>query len=487
MVEKELGKIIDSERIVSDAETLKEYSSNVSFASAVEPRLVVKPRDTGEVQELVRWAGASRVNLVPVSSGSPHLRGDTVPAVPGSVMVDLSQMKKIIRIDRVNRIAMIEPGVTFAELIPALEKEGLKLNMPLLPRRTKSVVGSMLDREPVIMPLYQWDSQDPLTCTEVVFGTGDIFRTGSAAGPGTLEDQWQARQAQVNPMGPGQTSFGNVLPGSQGTLGIVTWATVRCEILPTLQEPCLVGADDYTSLAGLVYRILWWKAAEECLILNRGQLAAILAKTPEEYAKYRESLPPWVLFYCLAGFDYYPEEKIAYQQKALAEEAGKAGLTVEQALPGVSADELSGLLQKSAEEPYWKLRRKGACQDIFFQATLDKVPQFLGLMYEQAGQFGYDPEDIGIYVQPMVQGTSCHCEFSLYYDPQNTDEVSRIKELYVKAGEALIDAGAFFSRPHGALTDAIYRRDAATVAALKKVKDIFDPGNILNAGKLCFK
>ena len=70
-------------------------------------------------------------------------------------------MKKIIIVDRARRVAMVEPGVTFGELIPAAEKEGLRLNMPLLPRKSKSVVGSMLEREPVIMPKYQWDISDP--------------------------------------------------------------------------------------------------------------------------------------------------------------------------------------------------------------------------------------------------------------------------------------------------------------------------------------
>ena len=78
-------------------------------------------------------------------------------------------MNKVIFVDRPRRVAMVEPGVTFGELIPAVKKEGLRLNMPLLPRKTKSVVGSMLEREPVIMPKYQWDISDPLACTEVFF------------------------------------------------------------------------------------------------------------------------------------------------------------------------------------------------------------------------------------------------------------------------------------------------------------------------------
>ena len=78
-------------------------------------------------------------------------------------------MKKIVFVDRPRRVAMVEPGVTFGELIPAARKEGLRLNMPLLPRKSKSVIGSILEREPVIMPKYQWDVSDPLACTRVIF------------------------------------------------------------------------------------------------------------------------------------------------------------------------------------------------------------------------------------------------------------------------------------------------------------------------------
>ena len=49
-----------------------------------------------------------------------------------------------------------------------------------------------------------------------------------------------------------------------------------------------------------------------------------------------------------------------------------------------------------------------------------------------------------------------------------------------------MDKGAFFSRPYGESVDIVMNRDAATVAALKKVKSILDPDNIMNPGKLCF-
>ena len=85
-----------------------------------------------------------------------------------------------------------------------------------------------------------------------------------------------------------------------------------------------------------------------------------------------------------------------------------------------------------------------------------------------------------------MQGTSCHCEFNLPYDPDDPRETARVRELSAGVLNSLIAAGAFFSRPYGELTGAIINRDAATVAALQKVKTILDPDNLMNPGKLCF-
>jgi FAD/FMN-containing dehydrogenase len=71
--------------------------------------------------------------------------------VAEAAIVDLNGMKKIIRVDRQNRVAMCEPGVTFGEMIDTLRQNGLRLNMPLLPRQTKSVIAGMLERERTIL------------------------------------------------------------------------------------------------------------------------------------------------------------------------------------------------------------------------------------------------------------------------------------------------------------------------------------------------
>jgi len=93
---------------------------------------------------------------------------------------------------------------------------------------------------------------------------------------------------------------------------------------------------------------------------------------------------------------------------------------------------------------------------------------------------------LGIYIQPIVQGTSCHCEFNLYYDPTKSTELEATKRLINQGSEEIAKMGGFFSRPYGAWKDVAYRRAASTLVMQRKVKGIFDPKEILNPGKLCF-
>ena len=158
MIDKQkLEKIVGTGNVFNNEDILEGYSSDISFVNRVRPAYVVKPKTPGEVQKLITLANETKTPLIPVSSGAPHFKGDTVPSNGGSIIVDLNHMKKVEFVDRPRRVAMVEPGVTFGELIPLCTKQGLRLNLPLLPRNTKSVVGSILEREPVVMPGYQWD------------------------------------------------------------------------------------------------------------------------------------------------------------------------------------------------------------------------------------------------------------------------------------------------------------------------------------------
>ena len=482
-----LSKIVGVENVSREASIIEKYAGDMSFVQAIRPDCVVKPGNAEEIFNIVNQARETETPLVPVSSGGPHFLGDTLPGVGGALIVDLSRMKNIVHIDRKNRVVMFEPGVTFAELSAAVAGEGLRLNMPMLPRRSKSVVGSLLERQPVLMPKYHWDIADPLACTEVIFGTGEIFRTGAAAGSGSIEEQWTAGGAQKEAAGPSAASWYRLIQGSQGTMGIVTWVSARCELLPQLEEAFFVPGSQLDKIVDTIHWLIRLRLVNECLVLNNTNLARIIStEGGDDYRKIKKGLPPWVLFFSIAAYEYLPEERMIGQKKNVSELAQRLGVETVKALPGVTAEQLLKALKRPSPEPYWKLRHGGGCQDIFFLTVFEKLHGQIRTMYDAAHEAGHAVEDLGVYLQPIVQGVNCHSEFNLYYDINNPRERSRIRNLTFDATGRLLKEGAFFSRPYGESVEMIMNRDAASVMTLKKIKNIVDPKNIMNPGKLCF-
>jgi len=481
-----LATIVGADNLLEHEDILRAHSGDFSFVPRVSPRLVVKARNTEEVQAIVRWANETRTPLVPISSGPPHSYGDTVPSVGGAVIVDLNGMKRIIRIDRRNRVAMIEPGVTFTQLIPALEKEGLAPLTPLVPRSSKSVVTAFLERTPITTPRFHWESQDPLLCVEVVYGCGDLMRTGSAAGPGSIEEQWEVGRAQIRGMGPSQVDFTRLLQGAQGTMGIVTWATVRCRPLPKLKRMFLVPSDDLGLLIDMAYRITHKKLGEELLIVNGFNLASIVGETREEIGMLSAKLPLWILLLGIDGAGLLPEEKIAYQEEEAIEIAQSCGLELKAAVPGTSAEEVLAVLSQPSADAGWKLKGGAGCGDVFFITTLDRCAEFVDAAYGLAGRYRFPVRNLGVYIQPMVQGTNCHLEFSVSYELHDQQETDAVKRFIEEGGEIFANMGAFFSRPYGPWARIAYGREAQTVIGQRKLKNIFDPNGVMNPGKLCF-
>ncbi len=481
-----LAGISSSENISTDPETLENYSQDLSFVKPIKPRAVIKPGTADEVQTIVKWANETATPLVPVSSGPPRFHGDTIPSVPGAVVVDLSGMKKILRIDVRNKVAMIEPGVTYTDLQPELAGEGLRLSTPLVPRANKSVVASLLEREPTTVPRFQWASLDPLRCTEIVWGDGQKLVTGDAANFSSLEDAWKRKQAPASPTGPGQADFYRFVSAAQGSMGIVTWASVKCDVLPSLHKLFFVPVNKLDDLLDFTYQVLRFRFADELMILNKFDLASILGDGPDNIRALVQELPPYVALVGIIGRTMLPEERVEYQEKDIRDIAQRLGLQLVPAVPGTSNVEVLKALLTTSKEPYWRLAHKGGYQDIFFLTTLDKTPGFLRTMNAVAEAHGYPTSEIGVYVQPLHQGSSCHCEFLLPYDNGNIKESARMKQLYIAASEELLKQGAFYSRPYGIWANMAFNRDAQTTNTLRKLKGIFDPNNVMNPGKLCF-
>ncbi|UCD84292.1 MAG: FAD-binding oxidoreductase [Deltaproteobacteria bacterium] len=479
-----LRAVLSEDGLSTDPDILTLYRvANPIVRDRVGPSRVARPRDVTELQNLVRLANEQGLHLVPVSSQGPHGKGGTACAEE-HIALDLSSWKKILRTDRRNRVCMIEPGVTYGELLDALEPLGMTVPMPLAPRSGKSVAAAVMDREPSTWPNRQWDISDPVGSTEFIFGTGDIFRTGAAGGPGSLEKQRVAGGAQKSPMGPSQTDFQRVVQGSQGSLGIVTWLTVRTELRPSVEGPCLIGSDELEKLIPFIYGVQRPWLGEHSFILDRNAATLLMThNAPDSFEAVTASLPAFICLQNIAGFERLPRERVAYQLKDIEEIAARNGLALSSSLGSVLAPELLKAATRPCGPRDFRHALRGHCLSIFFLSTLDQSPRFLGAIGEVAGRHQIERNRIGIYLQPVVQNHACHIEFMVPFDPENRGEVELMRRFEADAVHELFDEGAFFSRPYGAAGKLAFVRNQLNNAVLKKIKDIFDPNRVLNPGK----
>lgn len=480
-----LVEIVGKKDVLDSPGDLKTFSRDYSFAKSAMPDFVVRPRNSGEIASLVKLANETGLPLIP-SSSSLHFYGATIPKFGGAV-VDLSPMNRILGVDERNRLAKIEPGVSWGKLSQELEKRGLFAVPPLLPHPGRSVLTTYLEREPLVIPRYEFG--DPLLGMEVVWPNGDIFRTGSASAPGFPDSFCQG----ANPSGPGCMDFYRLLQGAQGTFGIVAWANIKVEYLPTVNKSLFIPFNNLEEAPGLLYRIGKLRIGYEYFLLNSINWAILFGDGGiEEIKALSRALPSYIFTITLSGIRRHPEEKVAYEEKALdtmmaTEFKYLQKLSFSPGLPGLER-KLPAILRQpySVNGTYWKFKYQGAVQELFFIATMERSPALICLAREEAGRRGFPLENLGVYIQPIDYGSGCHCQLNFYYNSSDERMKEQLMKAYDAVAETLLEQGAHFTRPYGSLAGMVYNKALDYVDILKRAKSLFDPNNIMCPGNLCF-
>ncbi len=485
-IKQALVKIVGKANVLDSPKTIERYGRDHSL---LEPGLftcVVRPATPDEVQQIIALANKEKFAVVPQTSGT-HFNGAAVPR-EGGIVLDLSRMTKITDIVGESNTANIQVGVTWEKYQAALEKEGYFSVMPLLPPADRSVITDWLEYEqPTI---HSNEFAGPLRSMQMVWGTGELFVSGSAGvdnfrNPGVLNDG-------VLASGPGPMSWDTFLYGAQGTLGLVTWATNYVEDLPVAARTFFIPTQTLEDAVDPMYKVLRLGVGYECFQVNRLVLATILAEKPADIDRLRAILPPWTVILVLRALKRRPEEKLAYEEDAVREVMTKffTRLDLLKSLPGLPGVErrLPDMLRKPwpAYKTYWKHALKGGCQDITFITTMERAGAFLPVAGAVAGKFGYPASEMGVYLQPLENGRACQLQLSFYYNPEDKDEVARLRGLYPAVVAALLEAGAYFNRPYPMISDLIYQKYGNYPEVLKRFKKHYDPNGILNPGRLCY-
>ncbi|HTV80340.1 MAG TPA: FAD-binding oxidoreductase [Steroidobacteraceae bacterium] len=146
-------------------------------AEAHAPSAAVAPGSVGELQALVRLANEHRLPLWPISRGKNLGYGGSAPCMPGTVIVDLGRLNKVLELNEELAYCVLEPGVGFFQLYDEIKARNLDLQMGIPGNAWGSVIGNALERG-----FSQAGDHSANICgMEVVLPDGSLVRTGMGA------------------------------------------------------------------------------------------------------------------------------------------------------------------------------------------------------------------------------------------------------------------------------------------------------------------
>ncbi|MCA4752409.1 FAD-binding oxidoreductase [Mycolicibacterium fortuitum] len=222
--------------VVTDPDILASYRQDrAADPGAGTPLAVVRPTRTEEVQTVLRWAGEHRVAVVPRGAGTGLSGGAT--ALNGGIVLSTEKMRDIT-VDPVTRTAVVQPGLLNAEVKKAVAAHGLWYPPDPSSFEICSIGGNVATNAGGLCCVKYGVTTDYVLGLQVVLADGTAVRLG---GP-RLKDV-------------AGLSLTKLFVGSEGTLGVVTEATLR--LLPPQNAPCTVVAtfDSVQAAAGAVVKI----------------------------------------------------------------------------------------------------------------------------------------------------------------------------------------------------------------------------------------
>src|SRR6185436_12420764 len=201
-------------RLLTDATDREAYRNDeTAYLQAGLPLAVALPETTADVSTLVRLAAEHRVPVVPRGAGSGLSGG--AAGIEGGLTIALTKMDRVLEIDRENLVVVTQPGILNAELKKRVAAEGLYYAPDPASYEICSIGGNLGTNAGGLCCVKYGQTRDWVLGLEVVLADGTVIRTGGR----TVKDT-------------AGYSLTHLIVGSQGTLGIITEATLRLRPLP---------------------------------------------------------------------------------------------------------------------------------------------------------------------------------------------------------------------------------------------------------------
>jgi D-lactate dehydrogenase (cytochrome) len=443
-----LTAIVGADRLSARQADLDLHSRDQSFHEASPPEVILWPETTAEVSAILRFANAERIPVTAWGAGS-SLEGNPIP-VYGGIVLDFTRMNQIVAVRAEDFQVDVQPGITRLELNQALARHGLFF--PPDPGANATIGGMVANNSSGIKTIKYGATKDNVMRLEVVRADGDVITVGS--------------RARKDSSG---YDLLHLFVGSEGTLGLVTEATLKLAPLPAKFSAVLAAFDNIEAVmqsvveivgAGLEPSALEFLDVETARALNLDKHLGLL------------ELP-----HVLMEFNGASDEQGVSEATEICQGNGAVKITTAAGL-----EERNRLWQARHHtyETLLRLHPGQAQQIVDVCVPLSRFPE----MVLFANQVLAEHRLLGYKFGHAGDG---NLHINIIYDKADLDMFKQVKHVNGIIVERAIDLEGTSTGEHGTgigKRGFAVRQHGPAIDLMRQIKHLLDPNGILNPGKI---
>ncbi len=448
-----LTRLLGHERVLTQHEDLLTYAFDGTAILHETPGCVVFPDSTTQISEILKFANQEKIPVVTRGSGT-GLSGGSIP-VPGCIVLCTVKMDRILNVDPANLNARVEPGVLTAKLDEAAQSHSLFYPPDPGSMRISTLGGNVANNAGGLRGLKYGVTRDYVMALEVVLANGEILKTGTAC----VKDV-------------AGYYLKDLFVGSEGTLGVITQILLRLVPKPKAKKTMLATYSSMKAAAETVSAII----AQQIIPCTLEFLDRTTIRCVEDYAKI--GLPLDVEALLLIETDGHPAV-VDEEAQAMSEIAHKHGALAVK----VARDIEEATRMASARRTAFSALARVAPTTILEDATVPRshLAEMIEFIQQMAQKYQVK---IGTFGH-MGDG-NLHPTFLT--DERNQEEIHRVEQAFTEIFEKAVALGGTITGEHGVGLAKKKFLPLVTgpvgLAIHKRLKQVFDPNNILNPGKM---